>query len=205
MKRHDIADEEMNERAALYALGALSQHEARAFEKHLEEGCETCEEEVRDFTGVVAALAFDATEQAPPEELRDRLCARIAKASRPASQSQTTTETPSRDLLTVRAGEGEWHELTAGIFIKQLFADKERGTVTSLYRMMPGARVPRHKHLGIEECYVIEGDFHTSMGILGAGDYQCANTGSIHEPLYTVTGATLLIIASQGVELMEHV
>ena len=38
--RHDRATEETRETAALYALGALSQHEARAFEIHLAEGCD---------------------------------------------------------------------------------------------------------------------------------------------------------------------
>lgn len=205
MRGHDIADEEMNERAALYALGALSPHEARSFEKHLEEGCEWCATGLRDFTGVVSALAFDAPEQAPPPALRDQLSARLREESRPASKSSTARPKASHGLLTIRADEGEWREFSEGIYIKPLFVDRERGTVTSLYKLMPGARVPRHKHLGYEECYVIEGDFHTSMGILGTGDYQCASPGSIHEPLHTVGGAMLLIISPPEVEVMEHV
>lgn len=195
----------MNERAALYALGALSQHEARSFEKHLEEGCEPCADELRDFGGVVASLAFAAPEQDPPPTLRDQLCERLVEEPRPAQKSSTTRANPYQGLLTIRSDEGEWREFSEGIYIKPLFVDRERGTVTSLYKMLPGARLPRHKHLGYEECYVIEGDFHTSMGILGTGDYQCASPGSVHEPLHTVGGAVVLIIAPPEVELMDHI
>jgi anti-sigma-K factor RskA len=77
--KHDIATEEGQETAALYALGALSQHEARAFEIHLRQGCDVCLRELNEFTGVVDALSTGATEVAPPTYLRDLLNARIEK------------------------------------------------------------------------------------------------------------------------------
>jgi anti-sigma-K factor RskA len=73
----------------LYALGALSQHEARAFEVHLRQGCEVCERELREFTGVVDALSAGAPEAAPPAYLRDVLGARIEK-----EPSQPTSDRP---------------------------------------------------------------------------------------------------------------
>jgi anti-sigma-K factor RskA len=79
--KHDVPTEESQEAAALYALGALSQHEARAFEIHLRQGCETCERELREFTGVVDALSASVPEAAPPAYLRDLLGARIEKES----------------------------------------------------------------------------------------------------------------------------
>ena len=79
--RHDVPTEESQESAALYALGSLSQHEARAFEVHLRQGCEVCERELHEFTGVVDALSAGAPEAAPPAYLRDLLGARIEKES----------------------------------------------------------------------------------------------------------------------------
>ena len=77
--RHNVPTEEGQETAALYALGALSQHEARAFEIHLRQGCGICQRELNEFTGVVDALCASAAEVAPPNYLRDLLNARIEK------------------------------------------------------------------------------------------------------------------------------
>jgi len=63
----------------LYALGALSQHEARAFEIHLRQGCEVCQRELNEFTGVVDALSTSSAEVTPPGYLRDLLNSRIEK------------------------------------------------------------------------------------------------------------------------------
>src|ERR1051325_9460730 len=79
MLRHDVPTEESQESAALYALGALSQHEARAFEIHLRQGCEVCQRELDEFTGVVDALNATTVEATPPGYLRDLLNARIEK------------------------------------------------------------------------------------------------------------------------------
>lgn len=79
MLRHDVPTEDSQESAALYALGALSQHEARAFEVHLRQGCEVCERELREFTAVVDALSAGTAEAAPSAYLRDLLGARIEK------------------------------------------------------------------------------------------------------------------------------
>ncbi|HKQ09363.1 MAG TPA: anti-sigma factor [Blastocatellia bacterium] len=77
--RHDVPTEESQETAALYALGALSQHEARAFEVHLRQGCEICQQELNGFTGVVDALSAGSPAIPPPHYLRDLLNARIEK------------------------------------------------------------------------------------------------------------------------------
>ena len=77
--KHELDAEEYQEKAALYALGALSQHEARAFERHLAEGCSSCEAELIQFEEVTGTLSFDAPAASPPAYLRDVLLARIDK------------------------------------------------------------------------------------------------------------------------------
>ncbi|MFL6274956.1 MAG: anti-sigma factor domain-containing protein [Blastocatellia bacterium] len=57
----------------------MSQHEARAFEVHLRQGCEICQQELNEFTGVVDALNTGAPAIPPPHYLRDLLNARIEK------------------------------------------------------------------------------------------------------------------------------
>jgi len=193
---HRFSDEEMAERASLYALGALSQWEARAFEEHLSEGCESCSEELESFRAVTQSLALGAAEAEPPVHVRSRLLSLAAQEGASKSTGSLRPD-PSQMLLTLRADEGRWQDVAKGISIKHLFTDPQHGMVTTLVRMKPGTRIPLHRHRGIEQCYVIEGDFHAANQKLGPGDFHCAQAGSVHEPVYTVDGALVLIIAPQ--------
>lgn len=187
------APEQITEQASLYALGALSQTEARAFEEHLDAGCEVCEAELRPLQSVVTALGLAASGNEPPPGAREKLLGRMAEASLP--------HTPQPELspfFTLRANEGEWRELTAGILIKQLFVDEKNDTVTSLFKFAPGAHAPFHKHGGIEQCLVLEGDFHLNDDLYGPGDFTCAMPGSVHDDAYSERGALLLIVAAAG-------
>jgi anti-sigma-K factor RskA len=76
---HDRVTREGQETAALYALGALSQHEARAFDTHLHEGCPACYAELKQFDQVVGVLSTAASPVAPPGYLRDLLAVRIER------------------------------------------------------------------------------------------------------------------------------
>ena len=44
-----------------------------------------------------------------------------------------------------------------GVEIKMLLEDKETGLMTSITRMAPGAVLPLHEHVGVEQTYVLEG------------------------------------------------
>lgn len=84
--KHELKTEELQERAAIYALGALSQHEARAFENHLREECRLCQEEVASFAETVGRIGLSAEPQSPPDYLRDILLSRIEKEDRQQSR-----------------------------------------------------------------------------------------------------------------------
>jgi predicted ChrR family anti-sigma factor len=200
---HSLSHEDMTERASLYALGALSLSEARAFEEHLAEGCELCASELRSFEEVALQLALSAPEAEPSAGVRDRLLSLVAeKETEPGPAA--ASEAGLSPLITLRANEGDWYKVSEGIKIKQLFVDKQSGMVTTLVKMKPGTHIPEHHHRGIEQCYVIEGDFQAANQSLGAGDFHCAPAGSVHEPVYTINGALLLIIAPQGYYMLDH-
>jgi len=65
--------------AALYALGALSQLEARAFEVHLRDGCPACELELIQFEEVAGLIGSTVEPVAPPAYLRDLLSVRLQR------------------------------------------------------------------------------------------------------------------------------
>lgn len=201
---HRFSDEEMTERASLYALGALSLWEARAFEEHLDEGCERCASELQSFEEVTCALGLVASEQEPPARVREKLLAFVAEEEESRMPSTPLRAVPPQPLITLRADEGEWHEIGKGVMVKRLFVDPQNGTVTSLFKMQPGTRIPLHNHRGIEQCYIVEGDFHADDQSLGAGDFHVALAGSTHKPVYTVGGALLLIVAPPDYDMIEH-
>ena len=179
--------EEGLEQALLYAIGALELAEVAAFEKHLLEGCRSCQDELRDFQGVALGLALTAPQYSPDDNVRRRLMARVNGG-------------PG---LTTHRSDEPWRATGfEGIRVRRLFVDRERGTVSMLVKMAAGAKYPGHRHAAVEECYVIEGDLHVSGTVLLAGDYQRADLDSVHDVQWTENGCTALIISSLHNEMI---
>lgn len=195
------ATHEMTDVAALYALGALSQHEARAFEQHIDEGCAECSAELESFAKTVRALAFSAPDEQPPARVRAELLARLGKSGSVQPEAAMKNR-DSNEVVSILASDGEWQEQN-GIQLKRLYMDKTTGIATSLVRMPPGSALPVHQHLGVEQFYVLEGDCTVAGQKLGAGDYHRAEAGTIHETTYTVDGTLLLLIAPERFEVLE--
>jgi quercetin dioxygenase-like cupin family protein len=196
------AHTDLIDQAALYALGALTQDEARSFEEHLEEGCDICGAEVAAFGEVVAALSFGVREEAPSPEVKNKLRLILDEEQRAENDGRASAILTSQ-FLSVRANEGEWLEVQEGILVKQMFIDNKTGIATSLVRMMPGTSLPRHRHGKAEQFYVLEGDCHVQGEVLGPGDYHCAVPGSIHATTYTVGGTLLLLVAPERYEVLQ--
>ncbi|HXG64067.1 MAG TPA: cupin domain-containing protein [Blastocatellia bacterium] len=193
--KDNLTADQIREYAALYALGALPEEEAREFERLLAAGDKLCKDELKAFQQVAGKVGIGAEPQAPPPELRARLLAELREEKQERAEKLTS--------LTIRHDEGRWKECGKGVFVKHLFTDKSRGTVTALYKLMPGARLPDHGHLGVEECLVLEGDFYAGGEVYGPGDYRCVMPGSLDLDLYTVSGTLLLIIGPEKYEMLE--
>lgn len=193
--KHNISQDEMRERAALYALGALTQHEARAFEEHIAEGCDYCHSELDAFEQVVSAIALDADEQEPSPDVRDRLIATLNGTSNGNDKNSAEAEQNAQQLVSIRATDGKWIKVQEGIFCKSLYVDDASGMATSLVKMMPGTGLTAHKHDGVEQFFILEGDCSVCGETLGPGDYHRAQAGTVHETTYTVNGTMFLLVA----------
>ena len=68
-----------------------------------------------------------------------------------------------------------------GVETKTLLLDKATGLATVLLRMAPGAKLPDHEHIMIEQTYMLEGRLVDRDGACGAGDYVWRPAGSRHE------------------------
>jgi len=66
-----------------------------------------------------------------------------------------------------------------GVDTKVLYRD-DRGRQTTLTRMAPGARLPDHRHVGIEQSYVLEGTLVDDDGTCTAGNFVWRRAGSVH-------------------------
>lgn len=191
---HTTTDEEAAGRAALYALGTLEGDEARAFEEHVASGCAACAAELREFESVVADLGMAAPEAEPPPGVRSRLLALVSEEGGGGGGD-------GKGFLVVRAGEGEWLPTDDdGVAYKLLYADPGRGTVTTLVRMRAGSRIRSHRHLGVEQCLVLEGDVRSGAVAMKAGDFNCSLPGSVHEELVSDGGALLLLVSPERYE-----
>jgi quercetin dioxygenase-like cupin family protein len=94
----------------------------------------------------------------------------------------------SPDLLShvVRANDMPWQETRfPGCYTKVLMADPKSGLATLLFKMDPGAELPDHQHVLIEQTYVLEGSLVDKEGPdagteVKAGDYVMRPAGSRH-------------------------
>jgi quercetin dioxygenase-like cupin family protein len=189
-------EEGNEERAALYALGALSQSEARAYE------AEATAHDIplaRDFASVVPWLAFAAPAATPPRSLRAHLLARTEAETGPSSPSASG----SSGFQTIHADEGSWEPCFPGSWIKPLYTNESRGTRTFLLRIEPGGVIPAHHHLSVEEFYVIAGQCRINDEDLQQGDYRVALPGTTDQTITTENGALVLIVGPTGFEMLE--
>jgi quercetin dioxygenase-like cupin family protein len=179
----------LSERAALYALGSLSEAEARAFEAEIESADADTEAALQDFRAVVADLAYAAVPEPPPPSLRARVLERIGAES-PAVFERDGSYFARGQRIDWLAGRGP------GIEVKLLGIDVERGRRTVLIRMAPGTVYPAHRHVDLEEIYLLEGDYLIAGVLMHAGDYCRAGAGTVHHASRTLSGCTFIVTTS---------
>jgi len=97
----------------------------------------------------------------------------------------------------VRPANMEWQTTRfPGCEIKTLLFDPESGLVTALTRFAPGAILPDHEHVKIEQTYVIEGRLVDRDGPdtgleVGPGEFVWREAGSRHSA-WTPDGGLML-------------
>ena len=74
----------------------------------------------------------------------------------------------------------ERSERHPGVETKTLLVDRSTGLLTMLLRMAPGAALPDHEHVLIEQTYVLEGSLECGEGVCRAGGFVWRPPGSRH-------------------------
>ena len=86
----------------------------------------------------------------------------------------------------VRPADMQWKKTRfPGCEVKGLLLDKETGLVTALMKFAPGATLPDHEHVKIEQTYVLEGKLVDKEGpaqglTVGPGEFVWREAGSRH-------------------------
>jgi anti-sigma factor ChrR (cupin superfamily) len=79
-----------------------------------------------------------------------------------------------------------------GVETKTLVVDRASGLLTMLLRMAPGAKLPDHEHVLIEQTYVLEGSLVCGEGVCRAGEFVWRPAGSRHEAWAGPEGGLML-------------
>ncbi len=113
--------------------------------------------------------------------------------------SETGAGAPPERLKShhLRVAELPWEPAEfPGVEYKTLFLDKAQGLLTVLLRMAPGAVLPDHEHVRIEQTYVLEGRLVDKAGPeagleVGPGEFVWRPAGSRHSA-WTPDGALMI-------------
>ena len=93
----------------------------------------------------------------------------------------------------------DWRPLRPGIEIRVLQESVDGEERVALLRYRPGATVPRHRHLGEEHIYVLEGAQEDECGHYPAGSYIRNAAGSAHS-VASPEGCLVLIHWTGGLD-----
>jgi anti-sigma factor ChrR (cupin superfamily) len=109
----------------------------------------------------------------------------------------------------VRPANMEWQKTRfPGCEAKTLLFDKETGLVTALMRFAPGAVLPDHEHVKIEQTYVLEGKLVDKEGpdaglCVEKGEFVWRDAGSRHVA-WCPEGGLMLAMFQVPNKFFEH-
>lgn len=165
-----------------YALHALTPAETSAVAAHISV-CSDCRQELE----MLRELGDSSTDLLRPStDLGARLARRVAEEA-----GVPPVLPPAR-----RWSEPEWEEVGPGIFCKVLATDADNQRVSMLVRLAPGAEYPPHRHAGVEELFLLNGELWIDDRKLHPGDYNRAAPGTADARVYSETGCTCVLVTS---------
>jgi quercetin dioxygenase-like cupin family protein len=190
--------------------------DSKLFEKHINE--DAMMRYLQGEPGLSEMEAFEAAATGNPEhtetiraysELLDSLSNML-----PGAELPVDTDMRGRIIAiagqkpisyVIRASEGEWvNSGMPGFDFKLLFQDPDTKKSTVLARIAAGARMPHHRHEGLEECLIIEGSLWTDGVLLLPGDFIVTGDQTEHEDTWSPNGALALLKTYLMDELLSN-
>ncbi len=88
-----------------------------------------------------------------------------------------------------------------GVETKLLYTEAS-GRRTMLVRVAPGAKLPAHRHVGVEQSFVLAGTLVDEDGTCGAGNFVWRKPGSVHTA-WSPDGCVVLAIFERPNEFLS--
>jgi putative transcriptional regulator len=201
-------------------LGTLEDPARAAVEEHIE-SCDRCAAEASAAEEALSLLALALPPESPSPTARTGLLAaiveeeqrngrrvgRLAPFADRLARFFDVSLARARALLELAADPQAWTAGPArGISLIHLSAGPQfAGTDAGLVRMAPGARFPRHRHIGHEYGLVLEGGFTDADGtIVRSGEHHDLSAGTSHHFTAFPEGC-LFAVVLEGIEFMEPI
>jgi anti-sigma factor ChrR (cupin superfamily) len=92
--------------------------------------------------------------------------------------------------------EPEWEDVAPGISCKLLATDTEHDRVSMLVRLAPDTAYPPHRHAGVEELFLLNGELWIEDRKLHPGDYNRAEPDTADRRVWSETGCICVLITS---------
>jgi hypothetical protein len=170
----------------LYVLHALPSSEVPVAEMNIS-ACSECRHEMEMLRPIIESFVSWPTDVLRPSaSLWERLAQRIA---------METGEEPLVPLPERRV-DPEWKDVAPGIACKLLATDPEKNRVSMLVRLAPGTDYPPHRHEGVEELHMLDGELIVDDKTFYPGDYRRAEAGTVDHRVWSETGCTCVLITS---------
>ena len=109
----------------------------------------------------------------------------------------STTTTPMSEIIGI--SDLPWQERQPGVRAKSIWEHPPTKRRAVMTRLEPDAKLPRHRHVGDELLFVIEGAITDDFGTVTAGNMGYRPNGCVHT-VSTRNGATVLAVITGGVE-----
>jgi anti-sigma-K factor RskA len=162
--KHD----EQRELAALYAVGALSASDRRAFEAHLA-GCTECTAELQSLSRVTGALAQAVPQQDPPASLRARILGQVGHRL----EHEPRTPATRRPIAPAHAG---WFAMAAALIVAiglGAYAATLRARIDALERSLRAATLRADaSERQLADLRRVADDTLSQMAVLASPDVQ---------------------------------
>lgn len=201
-------------------LGTLDRDVRAAVEVHLR-GCRRCADEAAATEEALSLLALALPTEPPPTALRTGLLTAVAEEQKRREQEAErgrfapfidrvarffdVTGERARGLVALLDDPLAWMPGPArGVELIHIdagarFAAADAGFV----RMAPGARFPRHRHIGQELGLILEGGFTDEDGsVLRAGELHSRAAGTTHDFVALPEGCLFAALVDGGIEFL---
>lgn len=179
----------------LYALGILQSERFHEMEEHLNTGCSRCSQELLEIQTALTILPESLPVAPLSAEVKSRILDGIHGRMNP-------------DIPDRLAGFEDFPWIDTGldgVSVHWLRQDNVTGTTVALLRVKPGAVFLNHKHVGSEDCFVLQGGFQDDRGTYHAGDYIHYEAGSTQTSLRALEGedCILFLVNESGIEFVD--